>query len=80
MIIGHARSSCHNKVININCIYREMQILEGVSFMVLGYYFTDFPGGSDGKASTYNVGKQGSIPGLGRSPGEGNAPHSSILA
>ena len=32
----------------------------------------NFPGGSDGKASVYNVGDQGSIPGLGRSPGEGN--------
>ena len=32
----------------------------------------DFPGGSDGKASVYNVGDPGSIPGLGRSPGEGN--------
>ena len=32
----------------------------------------DFPGGSDGKASTYNAGDLGSIPGLGRSPGEGN--------
>ena len=30
------------------------------------------PGGSDGKASTCNAGDQGSIPGLGRSPGEGN--------
>ena len=32
----------------------------------------DFPGGSDGKASVYNVGDPGSIPGLERSPGEGN--------
>ena len=32
----------------------------------------DFPGGSDGKASVYNVEDPGSIPGLGRSPGEGN--------
>ena len=32
----------------------------------------DFPGGSDGKASAYNVGDLGSIPGSGRSPGEGN--------
>ena len=32
----------------------------------------DFPGGSDGKASAYNPGDLGSIPGLGRSPGEGN--------
>ena len=32
----------------------------------------DFPGGSDGKASVYHAGDQGSIPGLGRSSGEGN--------
>ena len=31
-----------------------------------------FPGSSDGKASAYNVGDMGSIPGLGRSPREGN--------
>ena len=30
------------------------------------------PGGSDCKASVYNAGDPGSIPGLGRSPGEGN--------
>ena len=32
----------------------------------------DFPDGSDGKAAVYNVGDPGSIPGSGRSPGEGN--------
>ena len=32
----------------------------------------DFPGGSDGKVSACNEGDLGSIPGLGRSPGEGN--------
>ena len=32
----------------------------------------DFPGGSDGKASVYNVGDLGLIPGSGRSAGEGN--------
>ena len=32
----------------------------------------DFPGGSDGKASAYNAGDPGSIPGSGRSPGEGD--------
>ena len=31
-----------------------------------------FPGGSDSKESAYNAGDLGSIPGLGRSPGEGN--------
>ena len=32
----------------------------------------DFPGGSDSKASAYTAGDPGSIPGSGRSPGEGN--------
>ena len=32
----------------------------------------DFPAGSDSKASAYNVGDSGLIPGLGRSSGEGN--------
>ena len=32
----------------------------------------NFPGGSDGKVSAYNAGDPGSIPGSGRSPGEGN--------
>ena len=31
-----------------------------------------FPGSSDGKESAYNAGDPGSIPGSGRSPGEGN--------
>ena len=31
-----------------------------------------FPGGSEVKASACNVGDLSSIPGLGRSPGEGN--------
>ena len=35
-------------------------------------YTMCFPGGSDGKESAYNVGDLGLIPGLGRSPGEGN--------
>ena len=32
-----------------------------------------FPGGSDSKVFAYSVGDMGSIPGLGRSPGEGNS-------
>ena len=31
------------------------------------------PGGSDGKESACNAGNLGSIPGLGRPPGEGNS-------
>ena len=41
----------------------------------IGLFYTypwDFPCGSDGKASAYNAGDLGSIPGSGRSPGEGN--------
>ena len=35
-------------------------------------YIYDFPGDSNGKVSAYNEGDLGSIPGSGRSPGEGN--------
>ena len=34
--------------------------------------YLGFPGGSDGKESACSVGDPGSIPGLGKSPGEGN--------
>ena len=33
---------------------------------------SDFPSGSDGKVPAYNAGDLGSIPGSGRSPGDGN--------
>ena len=36
------------------------------------YFFIQVSGGSDSKASACNVGDLGSIPGSGRSPGEGN--------
>ena len=42
-----------------------------------------FPGGSAGKESACNLGDAdhvGTIPGLGRFPGEGMASHSGILA
>ena len=39
-----------------------------------------FPGSSDGKESACNEEDPGSIPGSGRSPGEGNGNHSGILA
>ena len=40
----------------------------------------DFPGGSEGKASVYNMGDLGSSPGLGRFPGEGNGNPTSTVA
>ena len=39
-----------------------------------------FPGDADGKESACNVGDLGSVPGSGRSPGEGDPTHSRILA
>ena len=39
---------------------------------LINYTHTGFPGGSAGKESTCNAGNLGLIPGLGRSPGEGN--------
>ena len=47
-------------------------IQKGASFLKEGDSGRSFPGGSDGKASVYNAGDPGSIPGMGRSPGEGN--------
>ena len=38
----------------------------------LGVDFREEPGSSDGKESAYSAGDLGSIPGLGRSPGEEN--------
>ena len=47
------------------------RLLSRKTFELLLDIFTS-PGGSDGKESAYNAGDQGSIPGSGRSPGEGN--------
>ena len=44
------------------------------------FLLVDFPGGSDGKASVYNAGDPDSIPGLGRSPEEGNGNPLSTFA
>ena len=40
--------------------------------IVHGEWSMGFPGGSDGKESAGDAGDPGSIPGSGRSPGEGN--------
>ena len=49
---------------------------ENLSKSLTYCFFTEcqraFPGGSDDKASAYNAGDPGSIPGSGRSSGEGN--------
>ena len=43
-----------------------------MSDVALSWGCNNFPGGSDGKASAYNAGDLGLIPGSGRSPREGN--------
>ena len=42
------------------------------SYLGFSYLGVGFPGGSEVKASAWNVGDLGSTPGLGRYPGEGN--------
>ena len=49
-------------------------------FLITLLYFVSFPDGSAGKESACEAGDTGLIPGLGRSPGEGNGNYSSILA
>ena len=51
----------------VSCI-SEALLLGTYPFMII----ICFPDDSDGKESAYNAGKLGSIPGLGRSSGEGN--------
>ena len=47
-------------------------IFQSLARMIYIMYNIYSPGDSDGKASACNAGDLGSIPGLGRSPGEGN--------
>ena len=55
--------------------YKGINPFDGGSTFLWG-----FPGGSEVRASACNAGDPGSIPGSGRSPGEGNDTHSSILS
>ena len=43
-----------------------------LGFCLFEYSFGKIPGSLDGKESAFNAGDLGLIPGLGRSPGEGN--------
>ena len=51
-----------------------MEVLANIMVPIISQYLSisnQFPGGLDGKASAYNARDLGSIPGLGRSLGEG---------
>ena len=51
--------------------YHSFKEFHWISCLVCGPLL-GFPDGSDGKASACNAGDPGSVPGLGRSPGQGN--------
>ena len=55
----------------VGCLPAAYRFLSHEPFIFL-FGFVIFPGGLDGKASAYNMGDLGSIPGSGRSSGEGN--------
>ena len=60
------------------CVDGDIQLLHFGHFKLR--VTSDFPGGSDSKASVYNAGDLGSIPGLGSSLEKEKATHSSTLA
>ena len=62
-------------LISTSYLWASLNLYLGVSFKLFS-----FPETSVGKESSCNAGDLGSIPGLGRSPGEGKGYHSSILA
>ena len=64
----------HDHQILASSILSSFFFFLSIAIAVLG-----FPRGSDGKESTCNVGDSDMIPGLERSPGEGNGNHSSIV-
>ena len=55
-----------------NCSDQSHGVITLTLFMVYSLFKLSFPGALDGKESACNLGDLGSIPGSGRSPGEGN--------
>ena len=64
----HSHKHLLDRILTHSLLLRKLWTFN-VSFIIQAY---DFPGGSDGKASVYNPGDLGLIPGSGRFPGEGN--------
>ena len=61
----HPDSSSDNIILYVHGTFSKPEI-------DIGSIIWGFPGGSEVKASASNAGDPGSIPGSGRSPGEGN--------
>ena len=61
--------------------YKPLKVVQLILILNLFKLHMGFPHSSVGKESAFNAGDLGSIPGLGRSPGEGNGnpPHYSCL-
>ena len=72
--------SCTNRWILCHWVTREALWPYIHIYIYLQLWLRAFPGGSDCKESACNAGDLGLIPGLGKSPGEGMATHSNILA
>ena len=79
--IVHNSASSNLSKFQFRCSYQAVpleasapwkQVLVDSLHLLISPDFGDFPGDSDSKASAYNVGDPGLIPGLGRSSGEGN--------
>ena len=76
-ILAIVNSAAMNTGIDVS-----LSILVSLVFMLssgIAGLYGKFPGSSDGKASACNAGDLGSIPGSGRSPGEGNGNQYSCL-
>ena len=62
-------------ILELKFLFVKLIILLFMAFPFLKVFSSvqlGFPGGSEVKASAWNAGEPGSIPGSGRSPGEGN--------
>ena len=68
-------TSDNTEITKINCAIKLSETRRGTPSPLFShlYEILGFPGGSDSKASACNAGDPGLIPGLGRSPGEGNS-------
>ena len=70
-LLGHEYHSSHTKGRKVLRQWGQDEG-RGCYFLLFGYNILGFPGGSAGKEYVCNAGDLGLIPGLRRSPGEGN--------